>query len=139
MYSLDDLRQQNKDISELSAVLSILIEHTDLHNNPYVCELMQRFKEKVWMHLVFEDNTIYAALLRHNDSSISKTAGAFHDSAREIKHRFSGYLHHWCQSAVNDAEHQALQEESRDIFQLIMERVQYENDYIFPLVEKHCS
>ena len=139
MYSLDDLRQQNKDISELAAVLSILIEHTDLHSNPYVCELMQRFKEKVWMHLVFEDNTIYAALLRHDDSSISKTAKTFHDSAREIKHRFSGYVQHWCKSAISEAEHEALREESCDIFQLIMERVQFENKYIFPLVEKHSQ
>ena len=137
MYSLDELRQQNKDISELCNVLSVLIEHTELHSNPYLCDLMQRFKEKVWMHLVFEDNTVYAALLRHSDGSVNKTAKAFHDSAREIKHRFSGYVKHWCKSATSNAEHKALQEESRDIFQLIMERVQYENEYMFPLVEKH--
>ena len=139
MYSLDELKQQNKDISELCNVLSVLIEHADLHNNPYVCDLMQRFKEKVWMHLVFEDNTVYASLWRHNDDSISDIARAFHDSAREIKHRFAGYVKHWCKAAKSQAEHNALREESRDIFQLIMERVRYENEYMFPLVEKHSQ
>ena len=137
MDSLDELKQQNQDISELCAVLSILIEHPDLHNNPYVCELMQRFKEKVWLHLVFEDNTIYAALLRHQHDTVSQTAKTFHESARTIRHRFSSYVKHWCQAAVSDAEHTALQNESRDIFQLIMERVQYENEVMFPLIEQH--
>ena len=91
------------------------------------------------MHLVFEDNTVYAALLHHNDAAISKTAKAFHDSAREIKHRFSGYVKHWCKAAVSNAEHKALLEESRDIFALIMERVRYEDEYIFPLVAKHSQ
>ena len=139
MYSLDELKQQNQDITDLCNVLSVLIEKSELHSNPYVCDLIQRFKEKVWMHLVFEDNTIYAALFRHSDDSISNVAKAFHDSAREIKHRFSGYVKHWCKVAVSDAEHKALQEESRDIFALIMERVRYENEYMFPLVEKHCQ
>ncbi len=50
MYSLDELKQQNQDIKDLCNVLSALIENKSLHNNPYVCELMSRFKEKVWVH-----------------------------------------------------------------------------------------
>ena len=73
MYSVDELKKQNEDIADLCDVLSVLIEHRSLHNNRYVCELMARFREKVWMHLVFEDNTIYAELIRHNDKSISDT------------------------------------------------------------------
>ena len=47
------------------AVLRVLIEHPALRHNPYACELVSRFNEKVWMHLVFEENTIYAELARH--------------------------------------------------------------------------
>ena len=52
MYSVGELKKQNEDISELCDLLSVLIEHRSLHNNSYVCELMARFREKVWMHLV---------------------------------------------------------------------------------------
>jgi len=136
MYSLDELKQQNQDIKNLCNVLSVLIENKSLHDNPYVCKLMSRFKEKVWMHLVFEDNTVYAELLRHENKSVSDIAQKFHDSARVIKKRFSGYVRHWCNPAVTDAEHQALLEESREIFNLIRERVNYENEQMFPLIEK---
>lgn len=134
MYSPDELKQQNEDIAALCRVLSVLVEKKALHDNPYVCELMARFKEKVWIHLVFEDNTVYAQLARHDNSDISETAREFHDSAREIRKRFSAYVKHWCKPAVSDAEHEALISESREIFRLISERIEYENAHMFPLI-----
>ena len=137
MYSLDELKAQNQEISDLCAVLSVLVEQPSLHNNPYVCELMGRFKEKVWIHLVFEDNTIYSALSRHDNTAVSGIAQDFHDSARQIKKRFSSYVRRWCNPAVGEHEHDELVQESREIFQLIMERVKYENEKMFPLVMEH--
>ena len=136
MYSLDELKQQNQEIKDLCAVLSVLIEEKSLHDNPCMCELMSRFKEKVWMHLVFEDNTVYAELLRHQDKSVSDTARKYHDSARAIRKRFSGYVRNWCNPAVSDAEHAALLEESRELFSEIRARADYENEQMFPLIEK---
>lgn len=135
MYTLDDLKQQNRDIQQLCNVLSVLIENKSLHDNTYVCELMSRFKEKVWMHLVFEDNTVYAELARHQNNTVSDMAKSFHDSAKIIKKRFSGYIRHWCNPAVTDIEHEALVQESREIFALIQERINYENEKMFPLIE----
>lgn len=135
MYTLDELKQQNQDINDLCDVLSVLIYDKSLHDNPYVCDLMSRFREKVWMHLVFEDNTIYAELIRHNNKSISSIARKFHDSARVIRKRFSGYIRNWCNPAVTDAEHEALLKESQEIFSLIRERIKYENEQIFPILE----
>ena len=138
MYSVDELKKQNEDIAELCDVLSVLIGHRSLHNNSYVCELMSRFKEKVWMHLVFEDNTIYAELTRHNDQSVSDTARGFHDSAKEIRRCFSHYVRHWCKAQVDDADHDALMKESNELFRLVRERIDYENVHMFPLIEEHC-
>jgi len=136
MYSLEDLKQQNRDIKSLCDVLSVLIENRGLHDNPYVCELMSRFREKVWIHLVFEDNTIYAELVRHQNKSVSSIAKTFRDSARVIKKKFSGYVRRWCNPAVTDEDREALLEESREIFKLIRERIDYENEQMFPLIEK---
>lgn len=139
MYSLEELKAQNQEISDLCDVLSILVEQQHLHNNPFVCELMARFKEKVWLHLVFEDNTIYSALSRHANSAVSDVAKDFHDSARQIKKRFSGYIRRWCNSEIGDSEHDELLKESREIFQMIRERVKYENEKMFPLITEHLA
>lgn len=137
MYSLDELKQQNLEISQLCEVLCILMAQQLLHDNPYVRELLTRFKEKVWVHLVFEDNTFYTALLQSDDQSVRNTVQDFHDSAKEIKHRFSAFVRHWCSSPESESEHKKLSQESSEIFNLIKNRIAYENEKIFPLVEKH--
>ncbi len=139
MYSLDELKDQNQEISDLCAVLSILVEQQSLHNNPFVCDLMARFKEKVWLHLVFEDNTIYSALSRHDNSAVSEVARDFHDSARQVKKRFSSYVRRWCNPSVGDKDHDELVIESREIFRLIIDRVEFENQKMFPLISKHLA
>lgn len=136
MYSLDELKKQNQEISQLCDVLSVLMEQQSLHNNPFVCELMTRFKKEVWVHLVFEDNTIYAALLHTGDEKISNIAKSFHDSAKEIKHRFAGFVRNWCAMPGSDSEHEMLSKESNEIFTLIRNRISYEDEQIFPLVEQ---
>ena len=77
------------------------------------------------------DNTIYSALSRHDNTAVSGIAQDFHDSARQIKKRFSSYVRRWCNPAVGEHEHDELVQESREIFQLIMERVKYENEKMF--------
>lgn len=139
MYSLDELKKQNKDISQLCDVLSVLMEQQSLHNNPFVCELMTRFKKEVWVHLVFEDNAIYAALLHTGDEKISNIAKSFHDSAKEIKHRFAGFVRHWCSMPGSSSEHEILSKECNEIFTLIRNRITYEDEKIFPLVEQQQS
>ncbi|MCW8901757.1 MAG: hemerythrin domain-containing protein [Gammaproteobacteria bacterium] len=137
MYStLDELKEQNLEISQLCEVLYVLVEQSSLHDNPFVRELMTRFKEKVWVHLVFEDNTFYSALLNSDDEKIRETVRAFHDSAKEIKHRFSSFVRRCCTAPETAPEYEALSKESHEIFTLIRDRIAYENEKMFPLIEK---
>ena len=135
MYTLDELKQQNQEISQLCDVLAVLMEEENLHNNPYVCELMQRFKEKVWVHLVSEENTIYASLMDDDDEHKRKIMKEFHENAREIKHQFSAFVRQWCSMPGTDEEHHQLTDQSRDINGQIRKRIEYENKQIFPLVK----
>jgi len=137
MYTLDELKKQNTEITELIDVLTALIEHQNLRGNPYVCDLVAKFNEKVWMHMVFEDNTIYSELARHHNPDISNIAKNFHDSAREIKKDFSSYVKLWCKVSEGQANKDSFTEESVRIFSLIRERIRFELEEIFPMVEKH--
>ncbi len=139
MYTLEELKKQNKDISELLDVLSVLIEHPHLKSNMHVCEMTTRLNEKVWMHLVFEDNTLYSELSRHHNPDIQKLTQDFHQSAKDVKKLFSSYVRNWCHTHANDADHQAFVDESRQVFELIRKRIELEEKEIFPLVEKHFS
>lgn len=139
MYTLDELKKQNREISDLIDALSVLTEHENLRTNPFACELVSRFNEKVWMHLVFEDNTIYAELAKHHNPDISRIANQFHSSAREMKKHFARYVKLWCQTAPGNGSHAAFIAESNKIFALVRQRVKIESEEIFPLVEQHFN
>jgi len=135
MYSLSELKKQNQEISDLIEVLQVLINDKKLIKNPFVCDLVSRFNEKVWMHLVFEDNTIYSELAKHQNPDISEIAQRFHGSAREIKKDFSAYVKRWCQASGADHHQQAFCGNSLEMLDKIKQRIEFETDKIFPLIE----
>ena len=137
MYTLDDLKKQNQEISDLIDVLEVLVKSSSLVSNPFVCELATRFNEKVWMHLVFEDKTIYSELCRHHNPDVASIAKTFHDSSRKIKKLFSAYVKLWCKTSTEDGSHEAFIKESDKIFELIRERIQFELEEMFPIIETH--
>ncbi|MCW9013325.1 MAG: hemerythrin domain-containing protein [Gammaproteobacteria bacterium] len=137
MYTLDELKKQNTEITDLINLLAVVIEHDSLRKNPFVCELVSRFNEKVWMHLVFEDNTIYSELSKHHNPDISNIAKDFHKSAREIKKHFSQYVKLWCQASAGECDADPFREETRKVFDMLKERIRYETEEMFPLVCKH--
>ena len=139
MYTLDELKKQNQDITHLIDVLDALIKHESLAVNPFVCELVSRFNEKVWMHLVFEDNTLYTELCRHHNPDISNIAKRFHKSANELKKDFSKYVKLWCHTSTDKGDHKAFTVQSDKIFSLIRARIKFESEEIFPIVEQHFN
>ena len=139
MYTLSELKKQNQDINDFIDVLYVLVKDEKLVANPLVCDLVSRFNEKVWMHLVFEDNSLYNELAKHHNPEISEIADSFHQSARDIKKQFSGYMKLWCQASGADHHQKAFCEETIDILDKIKRRISYETEQMFPLVEAHAE
>ena len=138
MYTLDELKQQNRDISELCQVLSVLTNDYELRGNSYLCDLVSTFYDKVWMHLMFEDKTLYTDLLASHDEEVVAAANRFHDSAKALKKQFGSHIKKWCHLDADESEYSQFSGQMRDVIAAVMERVRVENDEIIPLVEKTC-
>ena len=135
MYTLSELKKQNQEISDLIDVISVLLKQKQLFTNPIVCDLVTRFNEKVWMHLVFEENSIYSELVKHHNPQVSEIASEFHESSREIRKEFSGYMKQWCKSSGSDHHQQAFCEMTAAMLDKIKLRINFETEKMFPLVE----
>lgn len=135
MYTLAELKKQNQEISDLANVLEALITNKQLINNPFVCELVSRFNEKVWMHLVFEDNSLYCELASHQNSDISKLAEDFHTTTKTIRKEFSDYIKLWCKASGTDHYQQAFCQQTPEIINKVRQRIQFETEKIFPLIQ----
>jgi succinate dehydrogenase flavin-adding protein (antitoxin of CptAB toxin-antitoxin module) len=136
MYSLEELERQNRDIANLCHILLVLVQEPKLRGNPYVCDLVSRFYDKVWMHLMFEDKSLYTDLLNSQDHSVVEQVTAFHESAKALKKRFGSHIKQWCHIDANEQEHIAFKSEMTDVIGAIMERVAAENEQMIPLVRE---
>ena len=135
MYSLSELKKQNQEIGDLADVLDVLINKQNLIQNPFVCDLVCRFNEKVWMHLVFEDNSLYNELAKHHNPDISNLAESFHNSTKAIRKEFSDYVKLWCKASGADHHQQAFCEQTPKILNKVRQRIKFETEKMFPLVE----
>jgi len=137
VYTLEELKKQNREIDALLELLSAIKDHKNLCTNPFVCDLVSRFNEKVWMHLVFEESTIYSELQKHHNPDIEKILTQFNQSAREIRKLFTHYVKNWCKTGNQPHDHDAFVEESEQVYHLMAARIKFENEEVFPLVEAH--
>lgn len=134
MVPLDELSRQNHEISELCKVLGVLIKDRSMCDTGVVCELFQRFAEKVKAHMVLEDRTIYSKLLTHRDRRLNATAVRSLNGAKEIKRIFAQYTATWCRNGLDVYNHEHFVKETEDMFRLVLERIQDEAENLYPLV-----
>jgi len=136
MSQLDELRNENKDITDLCHVLSVLVEDRSLHKNPVACELLDRFMQKVNKHLDHEGRSIYGEMLKHGDTNTQNVARQFMSNTHELKKLISKYNRKWCDIPEDESEAVNYTTETKLIFNLMCERIHMEDKRLFPLIEE---
>ena len=136
MISLAELEKENKEITELCAVLGTLIQDHSLHSNTVVCDLLDRFMSLVNSHLTHEDRTIYGDLLAKHTAEADKLASHFLGNTQELKRICKSYKKDWCRTPRSEEDQDQYTKESMDIFRLVCDRIEFETSKIFPILKK---
>ena len=137
MIPFNELNTQNHQISELSKVLSVLIEDREICDTQIVCDLFLRYTDKVMAHMDLEDKVLYSGLLAHPDRKINATASRFLEGAKEIKRIFRQYVAKWCAKGLHIYNHSMFVKETKEMFQLVLDRIQAETEQLYPLVRDY--
>ena len=136
MIPLEEFRSENKEIKDLCTILGVSIEQYKLRNNSIVCELLDRFAERVTAHLSHEDRSIYRDLLKQHTQEATSVADKFLGNTQELRRIFNEYRRDWCRKPHSEAEHAKYVDESREMFRLVCDRIEFEENKIFPYFEK---
>jgi len=134
MVPVNEFREENREISDLSAVLSTLLTNDKIVANPVVCELFDRFHGKLSAHLNHEDRSAYGDLLRHRGNGAVKIASEFLENTHELRKIVSRYNRKWCKGK-NKADMALFTQETTDLFGLVEQRLQLEESKLFPILE----
>lgn len=133
MVSFSDLNQQTDKITELSNVLSYLIDDRAICDTTVTCDLFFEYVERVRTHLETEERELYKDLLAHKDNKVCNTARMFLSGSGEIKRVFSQYLKRWCKNKeLRIKDHDQFVRETREMFELVLRRIEDEVEHLYP-------
>ncbi len=137
MYDLNQLTEETHKISELSRVLSYLIQDRLICDTEITCNLFLEYADKINKHLDLGEQAFYKDLLTSHDQKLANLASNFMNSTSEIKRIFKQYLRKWCnhkQTSLQIKDHAAFLEESEEMFELVLKRIQDEHEKLYPVL-----
>ena len=139
MITYKELYEQIHQITEISNVFLYLIENRKMCDSKITCDLFFDYVEKVKEHLEVEDKSLYTVILKGGDDHARNTADNFLSGSKEIKRIFQSYLKKWSsknkhQLVINNYEE--FIQETRGMFELVLNRFQDETEQLYPLARK---
>lgn len=139
MITYEELHQQNHAITEISNVLLYLIEERSMCDTQITCDLFFDYVDKVKNHLEIQDLHMYNILLTKGDNESRKIAENFMSGSKEIKRIFQSYQKKWSNKqnhALRISNYDAFRKETREMFDLVLKRIEDETERLFPLVKE---
>ncbi|NNJ91892.1 MAG: hypothetical protein HKP55_09470 [Gammaproteobacteria bacterium] len=140
MNQTEAFHKQAHKITELNNVLEALLSDRSLCDSEVTCELFFRYVNAVKHHLNHTESGVFAQLLANSDEQTCKAVGRFIDGSHEIKRIFSSYTKKWCnQHELKISNYQEFYEDTVDVFNLVLRRLQDETENLYPLIQASQS
>ncbi|MCU7959891.1 MAG: hypothetical protein KZQ58_07810 [gamma proteobacterium symbiont of Bathyaustriella thionipta] len=139
MITFEELYRQNDKITELSHILSNLLQDRTLCDSEVTCDLFYRYVDAVKEHLNVTDAGMYTKLLTSGDKSAANVANSFMSGSQEIKRIFASYLKKWCRAKSHKLmikEHDKFLAETEELFQIVLDRVINETEKLYPALRR---
>lgn len=140
MVSYERLNEQNHRITELSNVLTVLLEDRLLCDSMTCSQLFYEYLNEVTKHMHEIDSNLYVDLLKHSSKDINNIANNFMSGSKEIKKIMSRYEKKWFdknnRSLIVGSKHERFLFETKEMFLMILNRTQDEMEHLYPLERK---
>ena len=96
--------------------------------------------DKVKNHIDLVDTHLYEKLLSHSNADTRKVVNNFMSGSQEIKKIMKSYTRKWCPkrpvSSLAISDYDRFLSETREMFELVLQRIQDETEKLYPLIRK---
>lgn len=139
MVAFAQLHVQNHKITELSNVFLYLVRERSMCDTDVACDVFFDLTNRIREHMEVVDRELCGRLISYNDQSVKNTANRFLSGSSEIKRIFSAYVKQWCshkRHSLTISDHASFIQDTEQMFALVMDRIQRETEYLYPLIRK---
>lgn len=137
MVTYEQLNSDIHKVTELSNVLDYLIDNRPLLDTKLSCQLFYQYFDAVAAHLEQVDKNLYRPLLGSSAAKATQVAEKYMSGSQEIKRVIQEYMRHWCnrkQSSIKISDYETFKNDTREIFALVLMRMQDEVEHLYPAV-----
>jgi hypothetical protein len=138
MHTLDGFRSRHAELKHIIGALEPLLDERELGVKPnaktayrLLCELADKLRAM----LAEEDKGLYPSLLIHEDPKVKSIAWGFISGEQPVRKLFNAYHHRWLRNCDFRFD-EAFLHETREIFALILDRIEREERLLFPKLEE---
>jgi hypothetical protein len=143
VVSYQNLNEQNHKITELSNILSVLIQDRLICDSETCNQLFYDYMNNVNDHIHVVDSTLYLDLLKSPSQDMNNLANNFMSGSQEIKRIMNRYERRWCNKKKHEltigAQHKAFLSETDEMFEMVLGRLQDEMEHLYPTVRQISS
>ncbi|WP_089727854.1 hypothetical protein [Candidatus Thiosymbion oneisti] len=139
MLTFSELHAQNHQITELSNVFLYLVKDRAMCDTTCARDVFFEYKRRVKEHIELVDQKLCGKLIAYSDLEIKNTADRFLSGSVEIRKIFSRYVKDWCSEkhkVLTIRDHDKFVRETKEMFALVMDRIQRETEHLYPLIRK---
>jgi len=139
MLTFSELHQQNHKITELSNVFLYLIQDRSMCDTDCARNVFFELKERVKEHVEVVDQKLCGKLISFPDQKVKNTADRFLSGSKQIKKIFADYVKNWWSEkdkSLTIRDHGKFVDETREMFDLVLDRIQRETEHLYPLIRK---
>ena len=139
MIEYDKLNKQIHEITELSNVLSYMVQDRSMCDTHTCCELFHRYMDSIKVHIDMVERSIYPQILTGGNQTALNNVNNFMNGSQELKRILKQYTRKWCKrqdKVLRIGNHQAFIDDSEQLFEVLYERLQDETENLYPLSRK---
>lgn len=135
MIDITILKKQHSELTKIASQIIVCVNENCFPSNADdISRLLNTLAAIASIHLRMEDQMLYPDLLESGNEEAAEKAREFKDKMGAIKEAFATFTLKWTQeNAVKDSP-EKFREESRDVFDSLLNRITRENVELFPLI-----
>ncbi|NLY90875.1 MAG: hemerythrin domain-containing protein [Firmicutes bacterium] len=134
---LKNFKRQHREIRDLIGTLTPLLDHEPLTRDPAkVRYILSTLAGKLMIHFAMEDHFLYPALKEKNDQRLQSLGDKFFAKTGDLMIVFQNYSQKWINPVLIRENPDSFIQESKDIFLLLLHRIEEEDQELYPILEK---
>ena len=137
MSNLTMLRKQHTEVLEIMSNIDTLIKkgNFDIIAKDIAYNI-NALAGKLKMHLMSEDKFLYPNLVNSNSNDIKHTAQTFYNEMGDVAEIFTSFVQKYNVPSKILQNREAFHMESKEVFNLVISRINKEDIKLYPLLEK---